>query len=154
MSAWHDRWRDAEGFWDLAQAGYDPKSRFGNPAASNAILAVIAANDALCLRLGRRQPKGDSHTEAAAFLQQACRGTEWESEASGKCRQLREMLAQKTAVQYLGKPLLADRLRRLMNHAESFIDWARGVLATVEAPTPRANARRKQNHQGRANGSS
>ncbi|MBM3474083.1 MAG: hypothetical protein FJX75_12510 [Armatimonadetes bacterium] len=151
MATWQDRWRDAGGFWDLAHAGYDPKSRFGNPAASNAIMAVIAANDAVCLRLGRRQPKGDSHTEAAMVLTEACRGTEWESEASDRCRQLREMLAQRTAVQYLGKPLPAGKLDRLMKQAERFMDWARGVLATVEAPTPRASAPTKQNRRGSAN---
>ena len=59
MATWQDRWRDAQGFWDLARAGYDPESRYSNPAASNALMAVIAANDAVCLRLSRRQPKGE-----------------------------------------------------------------------------------------------
>jgi len=84
-------------------------------------------------------------------LTEACRGTEWESEASDRCRQLREMLAQRTAVQYLGKPLPAGKLDRLMKQAERFMDWARGVLATVEAPTPRASAPTKQNRRGSAN---
>ena len=150
MATWHDRWRDAQGFWDLAQAGYAPKSRFGNPAASNAIMAVIAANDALCLRLGLRQPKGESHTEAAELLKEACRGTEWESEASDKARQLREMLGQKTAVQYLGKPLPADKLDKLMKQAERFMDWAAGILSTVDAPTRRPSAARKQGSHGGA----
>ena len=108
MATWHDRWRDAQGFWDLARAGYDPKSRYGNPAASNALMAVIAANDAVCLRLGRRQPKGDSHVEAADLLKLACKGTAWEKDASERSRQLLAMLRQKTAVQYLGVPRSLD----------------------------------------------
>jgi hypothetical protein len=133
MASWEDRWRDAQGFWDLAEAGYAPRSSHGNPAAGNAIMAAIAANDAICLRLGRRQPRGDSHTQAAELLQEACRGTEWENDASDKARQLREMLRLKTAVQYLGRPLAADKLDNLMKQAERFMDWARGVLAATGA---------------------
>jgi hypothetical protein len=68
-------------FWEVAQTSDD--SSHGNQAASNAILAAIAANDALCMHLAGLQPKGESHVEAARVLQAACRGTRWEAEAPG-----------------------------------------------------------------------
>ena len=137
MATWQDRWRDAQGFWNLARAGYDPKSRYSNPAASNALMAVIAANDAICLRLGRQQPKGDSHAEAADFLRLACKGTAWEKDASDRSRQLLAMLRQKTAVQYLGKPLPADKVETILKQAERFIEWTDSLLLAVEAPATR-----------------
>lgn len=123
-----DRWRDARGFWDLAQAGYDPKSRYGNPAASNAIMAVIAANDAICLHLVRTQPKGESHIQAAASLKEACRGKVWEKEASERSRQLLELLRHKNEAQYLGKPLSSERISKIMRQAERFVEWAASIL--------------------------
>ena len=134
MATWQDRWRDAQGFWDLAQAGYAREPRYANPAASNALMAVIAANDAVCLRLGRRQPKGESHAEAADFLKLACKGTAWEKDASERSRQLLAMLRQKTAVQYLGKPLPTDKIETIMKQAERFIEWVDSLLLAVEAP--------------------
>lgn len=131
MATWHDRWRDAKAFWDLAKAGYDPESRYGNPAASNALMAVIAANDAICLHLGHRQPKGESHADAAKDLREACKGTPWEKEASEKARQLLRMLRQKTAVQYLGKPLPGDTIAMIMKQAQRFMQWAADILPDV-----------------------
>ena len=130
MATWQDRWSDAQGFWELAQVGYDPQSRRGNPAASNAIMAVIAANDAICLRLIRRQPKGDSHIQAAECLQEACKGKVWEKAAAERARQLVELLRHKTEVQYVGKPLSAQRLSKIMKQAERFIEWAASILVT------------------------
>jgi hypothetical protein len=133
MATWQDRWRDVEGFWRLAETGYDRKPGYANPAASNALLAVIAANDAVCRHLGRRQPKGESHIQAADYLKSACKGTQWEKEASEKSRQALAMPRQKTAVQYLGRPLPADRIETLMKQAERFLECARSVLPVAEA---------------------
>lgn len=133
MATWQDRWRDAQGFWELAEAGYEPKSRYGNPVASNAIMALIAANDAICLRLGHRQPKGESHTEASDFLKDACRGTQWEQDAAEKARQLLEVLRQKNVAQYLGKPLSPGKVSRIMKQVERFLEWTEGVLPAGRA---------------------
>ena len=141
MATWQDRWRDAQGFWELSQAAYDPESRYANPAASNAMLAVIAANDAVCLRLGRRQSKGESHTEAAEYLKLACKGTPWEEDARDKSRQLVEMLRQKTAAQYLGKPLGADRVEKIMKQAERFMEWVEDLLPAAGATPWKADGR-------------
>lgn len=148
MATWQDRWRDAQDFWDLAQAGYDPASRYSNPAAGNALMAVIAANDAVCLRLSRRQPRGDSHAEAADFLKRACKGTTWEKDASDRSRQLLAMLQQKTAVQYLGRPLPADRIATIMKQAERFIEWADSVLHAIEPPAGKGSPQEADGERG------
>lgn len=136
MATWQERWRDAEGFWDLAMVGYDGETVHGNPAASNAIMAVIAANDAICLYLTRKQPKGESHVEAVNSLKQACRGKAWEKQAADKSRQLLDLLHEKNAVQYLGKPLGRRRLSTIMKQAERFMDWAATILPSDDAEEP------------------
>jgi len=133
MATWQDRWRDAQGFWDLAQAGYDPSSGHANPAVSNAIMAVIAANDAICIHLTRRQPKPESHIQAAELLREACKGKVWEEAASERSRQLLELLRQKNEAQYLGKPLPAERVAKIMKQAERFLEWAASVLPRAKA---------------------
>lgn len=139
MATWQDRWRDAKGFWNLAERAYDPDSPYGNPAASNAIMAVIAANDAICIHLIRRQPKGESHIEAADLLKQACKGKAWEKEAADKSKQLLELLCQKNEAQYLGKPLSRDRVSKIMKQAERFIDWTATVLPSEKPKAEKAS---------------
>ena len=61
--------RLARAYLDLAdQAAQQNSDEARNVAAGNAVLAAIAASDALtCLRLGRHS-RGQGHTEAAALL--------------------------------------------------------------------------------------
>ena len=127
MPDWRDRLRDAWGFLEVAEAVDD--ADHGNQAASNAILAIIAANDAVCMCLGQRKPSGASHGEAAQTLQDVCRGTKWEAEASLKARQLLEVIRQKNAAQYNGVPLAPDVVARIIRQTQRFITWAEDVLA-------------------------
>jgi hypothetical protein len=126
MTTWHDRLRDARRFWEVAEAALDPEHV--NQAASNAILAVIAANDAVCLHLGEGKPRGRSHTEAATMLQEVCRGTAWEGDAAKRSRQLVGILRLKTAVQYEGRLLDVADANRVMRQARRFIEWAQTIL--------------------------
>ena len=126
MATWRGRWRDAQNFWDVAETSHDPKH--GNQAASNAILAIIAANDAVCLYLGQRQPGGESHTAAARVLRKACQGTRWEAEAARRSAQLLEIMRQKNAAQYLGQPLGADAVEKIMKQVDRFMKWAEKIL--------------------------
>ena len=128
MATWQARLRDARQFWDVAEAAHDPAH--GNAAASNAILAVIAANDALCLRLARTQPGGESHAEAARVLKEACRGTTWEAEAARRAQQLSGVIRQKAAAQYSGRTLSPFEVAQVMRQAQRFLEWAEQVLAT------------------------
>ncbi len=113
-------------FWEVAQTADD--SSHGNQAASNAILAAIAANDALCMHLAGLQPKGESHVEAARVLQAACRGTRWEAEAPRRARQLTEALGLKNAAQYEGKALTRAQVAGVMKRVERYLEWVEEVL--------------------------
>ena len=126
MPDWRNRLRDAWGFLDVAEA-VDDESH-GNQVASNAILAIIASNDAICMCLGQRKPGGASHAEASQVLQDVCRGTKWEAEASIKARQLLEVIRQKNAAQYNGVPLSPDVVARIIKQTQRFLTWAEDVI--------------------------
>ena len=111
----------------MAEAADD--ADHGNQAASNAILATIAANDAVCMCLAQRKPSGASHEQASQALQEVCRGTKWEAEASLKARQLLEVIRQKNAAQYNGVPLAPDVVARIIKQTQRFVIWAEDVLA-------------------------
>ena len=81
MDTWQTRFTQARRFWTVAEALRDGPD-FGNQAVSNAVLAVIAANDALCLHSGRSRLSGDSHTQAAEALEGALKGTPHEADAA------------------------------------------------------------------------
>ncbi len=126
MADWQGFLTQARRFWDVAEASHDPEH--ANQAASNAIHAVIAANDALCLYLLHERPGGDSHTEASRMLQRACKGTAWEREAARKARQYAQIVQLKNAAQYEGQLLRPDDVARIMTQAKRFLDWAQRVL--------------------------
>jgi hypothetical protein len=130
VPSWEGRLRDARSFWEVAEAAHDPDH--GNQAASNAILAAIAANDAVCLCLGERRASGDSHLEAAAVLQQVCQGTPWEQEAALKSKQLLEVIQHKEAAQYTGRRLRPEEVDRIMKQVERFLAWAQEILPPSE----------------------
>lgn len=102
--------------------------RHSNSAATNAILAAIAANDAICLRLSGRRPDGQSHTEAVAYLQDACRRSGLSAEGRERCRQLMGVLRHKNAAQYNSGPLTGETVDRIMKQVERFLAWAEGLL--------------------------
>jgi len=122
MATWEGRLRDAHNFFEVAEAVNDQEH--GNQAASNAILAAIAANDAICLFLAQQQSSGKSHTEAGRILQEACKGTRWEPEAARKARQLVGLIHHKNAAQYRGEALSPQVVDRVMQQAARFIEWA------------------------------
>jgi HEPN domain-containing protein len=126
MAAWEGFLREARRFWQVAEVARD-LGHF-NQAASNAIHAAIAANDALCLFLGGERPRGQSHAEAARVLRRVCQGTQWEQEAATRAQQLTEVLQEKTAVQYEGRPIGARAADRVMKQAARFLEWAEAVL--------------------------
>jgi len=126
MATWQDFIREAGRFWDVARMVDGPG--YENQAVSNAILAVIAANDALCLFLHGERAQGQSHAEARAALKTACRGTELEAEAAVRAQQLSDVLQQKHAAQYYGRPIGREAAGRAMKQAERFIGWVNDVL--------------------------
>jgi len=126
MATWQEFLSEARRFWEVAETAYDPDHI--NQAASQAIHAVIAANDALCMFLIQDRPAGESHTQAVQFLRRACAGTEWEQEAATRVRQFADVLQLRSAVEYQGRPIKRERAERLMKQAKRFVEWAETVL--------------------------
>jgi len=129
MPGWRTRLIDAHRFLEAAEVVHDPEHL--NQAASNAVLAMIAANDAACLWSGKPAPRGASHTAAAQALRDACRGTRWESDASERARQVIEVLRLKNAAQYTGERLSAETVSRLLRQAKRFVAWVRQITSDV-----------------------
>ena len=121
----------AMAFWEVAQTAHDPQHT--SQAASNAVLAAIAANDAVVFRLKGTVKKRRAHEEAGRALQEACRGSRWEQDAKQRVRQLTEILAIKNAAQYEGERLRARDLERIMLQTERFIQWAARVVEDQSA---------------------
>ena len=130
MAAWQGFYREARRFWDVAQAV--TAQGYTNQAVSNAIHAVIAANDALCLFLISERARGQSHPEVGRLLTRACKGTKWEEEGARRTRQLADILQAKAASQYEGKPMSAETAQRVLSQAERFIAWVREVLPPAD----------------------
>ncbi len=93
MARWEDFLKQARKFREVAREFDRPG--YSNQAVSNAVLAVIAANDAVCLRLINERPGGENHIEAVRALARACRGTAWQEEAGQRGQQLAQVLQQK-----------------------------------------------------------
>ena len=126
MATWQDYLGEARRFWEVAQAIDAPG--YHSQAVSNAVHAVIAANDALCLfQIGERA-RGDSHAEAAGMLKRACKGTALEQQVSQRTRQLADVLQQKSPSQYYGKQVDPDTAQRVMMQAKRFVVWVEEVL--------------------------
>lgn len=113
-------------FWEVAQAAHDPEHT--SQAASVAVLAIIAANDAVVVALGGMVRKSRAHEEAGRALREACSGTRWEADASQKARQLAVVLSHKNAAQYEGRSLRPADVHRIMVQTERFIEWAARVV--------------------------
>jgi HEPN domain-containing protein len=131
MPRWEEFLKEARKFREVAREFDRPG--YANQAVSNAVHAVIAANDAICLRLINERPGGENHSEAVRVLTRACKGTPWEPEASQRGQQLTQVLQQKNASQYYGTVLPAAVAERVMKQADRFIEWAETVLASPDA---------------------
>jgi len=126
MAHWQEFLRQSRRFWEVAEAVHDPEHT--SQAAGNAIHAVIAANDALCLHQLGERPGGESHSEAAQFLQRACSGTRWEQEAAQKAGQYTRIIREKNAVEYEGRSIGAEAADLIVKRAKRFLDWVEEVL--------------------------
>jgi len=126
VANWQGFLIQARRFLEVAEAAHDPEHT--SQAASNAVHAVIAANDALCLyQLGERAA-GESHSEAGRFLQRALRGTRWEEQAARHARQFTQIIREKNAAEYEGRAIGRDSADRIITQAKRFLDWVEQVL--------------------------
>jgi hypothetical protein len=94
-----------------------------NVAAANAVLAAVAAADALCcLRLGRYS-RGQAHQEAAALLRTL------KPNGAQLARDLTAALGVKDAAHYGTVFLSATRLRSTLRAATRLVEAAQDALA-------------------------
>lgn len=108
----------AENFLQVAQAALGSNN---DPAASDAVLAGIAAADAVCChRLGRRSA-GDDHGEALSLLRQADHTLE---------SSLRRLLGSKHRAQYDARPISEGEAEQAVKRAGRLVDAARRHLAS------------------------
>ena len=106
---------------DQAAAGDGDESR--TVAAGNAVLAAIAASDALtCLRLGRHS-RGQGHTEAAALLRTI------RPDGARLARDLTTTLAVKDAAHYGSVFVSAASLRSTLRAATRLVEAAETATA-------------------------
>lgn len=89
-----------------------------NAAAGNAVLAAVAAADAICcLRLGRYHA-GEDHRAAAALLATV------QPDGQDLAKHLAKVMAIKDQVHYSGDPLPDTRMRSVLRSAARLVDVA------------------------------
>lgn len=97
-----------------------------NAAAGNAVLAAIAASDAICcLRLGRYYA-GEDHRSAARLLEKV------QPDGHGLATDLAKVLAIKDQVHYSGDPIPESRLRSVLRSASRLVETAERMLAETQ----------------------
>lgn len=131
MATWQEYRRQAQLFWEVAESVND--GQHPNQAASNAILAAIAANDALCLRIGGRHSRSGDHASAIGLLLQLTRGKRHAKEATARAEQLAAVVELKNEAQYLGRPLTPAKAGRVMTQTRRFIEWVETILSSPDA---------------------
>lgn len=118
------RSRLARTYLDVAEgAAAQGSEEARNVAAGNAVLAAIAATDALCcLRLGR-QSRGQSHRDAVALLHTV------QPKGAHLARDLTTVLGVKDAAHYGTTFLGAGTLKNILRAATRLVEAAEDALA-------------------------
>jgi hypothetical protein len=101
---------------------------FNHVAAGNAVLAAIAASDALCCRLLGERSRGQDHRDAVALLEQVRFGTGTDEVQARRARDLARALATaldlKDDSHYGTLMVGATELRRLIRATEVLVSAA------------------------------
>ena len=115
--------RLARAYLDLAEQAADQDGdEARNVAAGNAVLAAIAASDALtCLRLGRHS-RGQAHQEATALLRTIRPG------GAGMAKDLHTVLGVKDAAHYGSVFVSAATLKSTLRAAIRLVEAAENAL--------------------------
>lgn len=93
----------------------------GNTVGSLAVLAGIAASDAICGAVLGERAAGESHTEAIALLRRASPDTNFAA-------QLRRLIDSKTEVQYSPALITEARAAELLVSARRLVHGAASIL--------------------------
>ena len=95
-------------------------------AMLNAIHAGISATDAATIALVGIRSADPDHARAADLLEEVA--TTGPGDARKGARQLRQLLARKSAVEYQSRRAAAGEAADAIKRAMRLIDWARGVV--------------------------
>lgn len=118
------RLQEARVYLDMAELAGPGKAAGNKVAGSNAILAGIAAADAICgLVLGERSA-GDDHAQAINLLKKAIHPS------TKAATSLKRLLTQKTPVQYGADAISAT-------DAANLIKWARDIVHEADTKDQR-----------------
>jgi len=114
----HEGLAQARTFLDVAGMVMSEEPREAHVAAALAVLAGIAAADAICGLNLKKWSRGSDHLEAVALLNTV-------SGASGAlANHLRRLLNQKNAVHYSPKLVTVDEAKIMLRHASALVDAA------------------------------
>lgn len=97
-----------------------------NAAAGNAVLAAIAASDAICCLKLRRYHAGEDHRAAVSLL------GEVRPEGRELAKQLAKVLAVKDQVHYSGDPLAESTLRTVLRGTARLVEKAEQLLSDAQ----------------------
>ncbi|WP_141711423.1 hypothetical protein [Jiangella alba] len=113
----------AQEYLQLAElAASEQRRPANNAAAGNAVLAAIAAADAICcLRLGRYHA-GEDHRAAATLLERV------DPNGTDLARHLTKVLAVKDQAHYSGEGVTATRVTSVLRSANKLVGEAQAVL--------------------------
>jgi hypothetical protein len=134
------RLRQAKAFLDAAYLVWSETDRpedldFNHVAAGNAVLAAIAASDAICCRLLGERSRGQDHREAISLLQTVRFGTGDERILARRARQLAGALGDALDLKdqsHYGTSLLGpSEVRRLIRQTQKLVDAAAEVVGRV-----------------------
>jgi hypothetical protein len=93
-----------------------------NAAAGNAVLAAVAASDAICCVLRGLYHRGDDHNGAVDLLRSVgANGPEL-------AKDLAKVLAVKDQVHYSGEPIPASEMRTVLRSTSRLVDEAERLL--------------------------
>lgn len=131
------RLRHSEAFLDTAQlvASEDGKPGdydYNHVAAGVAVLAAIAASDALCCKLLGERARGQDHREAIELLEQVRYGQGTPAAQERRARELGHALATALDVKdeshYGTRMLTSAQVRKVMRAAEKLVSTCRLVM--------------------------
>ncbi|NDL60290.1 hypothetical protein [Phytoactinopolyspora mesophila] len=131
------RLRHAEAFFATAQLVASEEGKptdydYNHVAAGVAVLAAIAASDALCCKLLGERARGQDHRQAIEVLEEIRYGEGNPAAQQRRTRELSQALATaldiKDESHYGTRMLTAEQVTRVMRAAEKLVSAARRVI--------------------------
>jgi hypothetical protein len=118
------RLRQAKKHLEVAElvAGEASSSGSANAATSSAVLAGIAASDAVCCHALGKRSRSEDHRDAVELLNQVTSG------GPQAANDLSLLLGLKDESQYGFGDIAATKLRRALRRASSLVDFAAEIL--------------------------